>query len=207
MKQTVTAVQPDLVVMTAQHLYTAGALLQMADSLNAMNVPLAFGGRIFNVVPGLRQRVPGFFLGKRIEEAPAIVERLLSTRPAAPTVEDIGEEYSAALAHYRERQMFIEADTWQRMVGTDIQAQHLTNATQAFERNIIAALELGDLSLLCTDIEWVAGLLEGNEIPREVLSRYLDSYHRAAQTNLDERGKIVIEYLSQLNGKRSAEKQ
>ena len=81
----------------------------------------------------------------------------------------------------------------------EIQGRHLTNANQAFERNIAAALALGDMALLCTDIDWVAGLLENNEIPRAVLHRYLKAYHRAAETHLDDRGRVVVDYLATLN--------
>jgi DNA-binding transcriptional MerR regulator/methylmalonyl-CoA mutase cobalamin-binding subunit len=207
MSRTAAAINPNLVIMTAQHLYTAAALLETARYLQTSQVPLAFGGRIFNLVPSLRKRVPGFFLGERIEDAPAVVDQLLTTHPHLPPVEDLGGEYRGALAHFRERQMLIEASTWQRMAGTNIQAEHLANANQAFERSIAAALALGDIALLCTDIDWVAGLIENNEIPREVLSRYLDAYYVAAQTHLDDRGKIVVDYLAQLNGNLTSERQ
>jgi hypothetical protein len=200
MGHTVTAVKPNLVIMTAQHLFTAAALLETAHDLRATKVPLAFGGRIFNLVPSLRERVPGFFLGERIEAAPSVVDQLLAAHPSPPPVADVGEEYRTALAHFRERQMLVEASTRQRMAGADIRAEHVANANQAFERNIAAALVLGDMTLLCTDIEWVAGLMENNEIPRDVLGRYLNAYHLAARTHLDDRGKVVVEYLAKLDG-------
>jgi DNA-binding transcriptional MerR regulator len=207
MSRTVAAINPNLVIMTAQHLYTAASLRETARDLQSSQVPLAFGGRIFSLIASLRKRVPGFFLGERIEDAPAVVDQLLTTHPHLPPVEDVGEEYRAALAHFRERQMLIEANTWQRMADTNIQPEHLSIANQAFERSIAAALALGDMALLCTDIDWVAGLMKNNGIPSEMLSRYLDAYWVAAQTHMDDRGKVVIDYLARLHGSRTPERQ
>ena len=199
MGDTVDAIKPNLVIMTAQHLFTAAALLETAVDLQATRVPLAFGGRIFNLIPSLRKRVPGYFLGERIEDVPSAVDHLLAARPEFRPLEVVTDEYRAALDHFLERQMLIEASTLQAMAGTNIQGRQLTNANQAFERNIAAALVLGDMALLCTDIDWVAGLLENNEIPRAVLHRYLKAYHRAAETHLDDRGRVVVDYLATLN--------
>jgi len=200
MEQTVTAIKPNLVIMTAQNLFAAAGLLETAELLRTKNVPLGFGGRIFKIVPGLRQRIPGFSLGENIEGAPGIVDQLMTARPIVPPAIEVPHSYCEALEHFRERQSLIEAEIWQRMAGTGIQADHLTNANQTFGRNIVAALILGDVTLLCTDIKWVAGLLEKTEIPSEVLGLYLGAYHQAAQTYLDEPGKIVVDYLAKLSG-------
>jgi DNA-binding transcriptional MerR regulator len=53
MKATVIAVQPQLVILAAQRLHTAATLFDMAQLLGQERTPLAFGGRIFNILPAL----------------------------------------------------------------------------------------------------------------------------------------------------------
>jgi DNA-binding transcriptional MerR regulator/methylmalonyl-CoA mutase cobalamin-binding subunit len=199
METTVAAVEPHLVILTAQHLSAAATLLEAARLLQRNKVPFAFGGRIFNRIPALRCRIPAHFLGERLESASQIAEQLLTGYPPLPPTEAVLEGYRLALAHFRERQALLEADTWRRLAGTKIQPDHITIASEALGKNIRAALVLGDMRFLCTDIEWVAGLLENHGIPTELLRQYLDAYLQAAVSHLDERGNPVKNWLEQLH--------
>ncbi|MCA9973900.1 MAG: MerR family transcriptional regulator, partial [Anaerolineales bacterium] len=78
------SVEPDLLILTAQQLYTSANLLQLAEYVADKGHMLAFGGRIFNYIPQLRERIPGFFLGERLEGAARSVAQLLAQRPSPP---------------------------------------------------------------------------------------------------------------------------
>lgn len=201
LEATAAAVRPHLVILTAQTLTSAATLLEAAQLLQQENVPLAFGGRIFTLLPELRERIPGHFLGEKLETAPQMVERILTSSPPPPSAKPVAENYQSALENFRQRQNLLEAAMLRSMRSEDIPATHLSIANQALARNIEAALVLGDMDYLCTDIEWVEGLLENYQIPGELLRQYLRAYWQAAQTHLDKSGSLVVEWLARLNGK------
>jgi hypothetical protein len=110
---------------------------------------LAFGGAIFNRLPALRSRIPGHFLGDRLDITPQVVEQLLmSPRPAssAPVGQGTTDLHHQTLTHYRERQSLIEAHVWELMKERSFPT-HLAYANAQLGRNIIAALTLATLNL------------------------------------------------------------
>jgi hypothetical protein len=179
----------------AQQLHTAASLLEMTRLLQEQRIPFAYGGLVFNLVPALRARIPGYFLGKRLDEAPQAVEQVLSSPRPMPPGEAISEVYQHALAHFRERQGLIEAYVWQSMNPGGPGRENLTIANTHLALNIMAALKLGDMSFLGADIEWVEGLLGNHRLPRELLYDYLDVYRQAAKAHLNERGAPVVDWL------------
>ena len=78
LERTLQATRPNLVLMAAQQLHTAATLLQVAHVLQQEGVGLAYGGLVFNLVPDLRRRIPGHFVGERLDLAPQMVERLIT---------------------------------------------------------------------------------------------------------------------------------
>lgn len=203
LRATVATLQPHLVILTAQQLHTAATLLQAAHSIQGENGPLAYGGLIFNLLPALRQRIPGHFLGERLELAPQMVEQLLTSPRPLPTAEAVSEAYQQALAHYRERRTLLEADVWPGAGPAgplEMSPAHLTLANEELARNIIAALTLGDMSFLSAGLEWIESLLDNHHLPRQLLRHYLNAYYQAAQTHLNGRGSLIVDWLAQLNG-------
>jgi methanogenic corrinoid protein MtbC1 len=191
--------KPHLVILTAQLLSSAETLLDVADALQVAQVPFAFGGRIFNLLPRLRTRIAGHFLGERIETAPAVVEQLLTSRSMPTRALDVPDSHQQALHVFRERRSLLEAEIWNRLVASDIQPAHLEIANAALAGNISAALRFGDMGFLHTDIAWIAGLLEMHRIPRRLLHEYLKTYRAIAQAVLGEPGAPVLDWLERLD--------
>jgi methanogenic corrinoid protein MtbC1 len=78
--------RPAMIIMAATTSDTAPGLIEMATAVQQMNGPrpiFAFGGRIFNVQPELRTRVPGVFLGESARSAVNYILTLLSGAPGA----------------------------------------------------------------------------------------------------------------------------
>jgi DNA-binding transcriptional MerR regulator len=197
---TIATARPQLVIAAAQQLHTAASLLEIAHLLDQERVPLAYGGAIFNHLPALRGRIPGHFLGERLETTPQVVEQFLMSPRLGwppPSVPQPSEAYQQALAHYREHQALIEAQVWQLLKDEPIPHSRLANANIKFARNIIAALLLGNIDFMGNSITWVEGLLINHQMPTEQLHRYLNAYRQAVQTHLDERGKIIRDWLAQ----------
>jgi hypothetical protein len=163
-------------------------------------VPLAYGGRIFNLIPDLRRRIPGHYLGERLDFAPKMAEQLLTSSLPVPEAELVSDEYKKALDVYRSGKTLLEAEVWRRLELSGIRPEHLSIANEALSRNIMAALALGDIDFLCTDIAWVEELLDNHKIPREILGDYMKTYLHAAERHLEDGGQQIIQWLTRLNG-------
>jgi DNA-binding transcriptional MerR regulator len=193
--------QPQIMVASTQQLHTAATLLEFGHFLLAEGIPLAFGGRIFNLIPALRSRIPGHFLGDNLSEAPRVVEQMMSSPvPLAPVATAASEAYQHALEHFREHLPRIEAYVWQAMEPLDIMHAHLSRANESLARDIKAALTLGDMDFLSGELAWIEGLLANHQVPADLLGHFLNTYHQAIRTHLDERGQPIVAWLTQLIG-------
>jgi hypothetical protein len=114
----------------------------------------------------------------------------------APASEPASEAYRQALDYYVERKGLIEAEIGEQLNGAGLATNHLLIANQELSENIAAALTLGDMNYMGTDINWVEGLLSHHGVPAGMLDDYLSAYHDAAKTRLDERGQPVVDWLA-----------
>lgn len=196
LETTVAAINPQLVILAAQQLHSAATLLDLARLLQGSGTPLAYGGLIFNLLPALRDRIPGHFLGERLDLAPQTVETLLTTpRPPQPVV-PVSEQYSRAREHFRQRESLIQAGLVQARPSVGAEPQHLALAHRELALNIDAALALGDLEFVGTDLDWLKGLLGNRGQSTGLLRDYLMTYHRAAREHLDQRGEPIVSWLN-----------
>ena len=198
LESAIDTVRPQLVILSAQQLHTAVGLLEMAWLLQEQHIPLAFGGLVFNLLPALRNRIPGHFLGERLDLVAQAVDQILSSPRPLPPTQPASDEYQQALVHYRERQALIESQMWQAFESMGVTYEHLSNANARLALNITAGLALGDMDFLGVDIDWVEGLLSNYGLPNELMRRYMCAYHQAAKTNLDERGAPIVEWLERV---------
>lgn len=197
LEATLAATRPQLVVMAAQQLQTAATLLDTAQKLQEWGFPLAFGGRVFNLLPDLQGRIPGHFLGEAIGGSDRKIEQILASPYPLPlgTKTAPWDDYQVALSHYSERQPSLETELWATMRGAGISYASLTTANARMAGNIIAALKLGDINYLRIDIDWVVELLEHHGVPAGELDLYLRAYYGAASTQLDDRGQLILDWL------------
>jgi methanogenic corrinoid protein MtbC1 len=196
LETTVKATKPDLAILAAQRLETAANLLTMAQFLREADVVPTFGGRIFNQLPALRTRIPGHFLSASLEQAPQAVEQMMIAPRPLPPFELASEAHGKALAHYRERQLSIEADVWQASQAPNVVYEHISQLNQELARNIAAALTLGDISFVDAYVDWMDGL--GSEAPAAAVwsAGYVKHYYQAAKAQMDERGALIVDWLA-----------
>lgn len=186
--------RPPLAISAALRLPTAATMLEMARSLQQEGIPLAFGGRIFNRLPPLRDRIPGHFLGSGLEQARRSVEELMTAIHPTPLPKPITEAYRQALGHYRERRLLIEADLAQ---NPDLfQKPWFPAINRELGRDIVAALTLGDIDFVDDSIDWLAELNNDGYAPAKILDDYLGAYYQTARKRLDERGAPIVNWLS-----------
>lgn len=189
--------KPHLVILAAQTLFTASTMLEIATLLERENIATAFGGAVFNQIPKLQSMMSGYFLGSKIENVPIKVEQLLTNPPPAPAIRVSDQRHKEALDHFIDKQASIDALTWTYLADSPYQ-KYLKNSNRELGQNIIAALMFGDINLIQNNLEWVQGLLVNYhfKMPNDVLKSYIDKYSRAASESLDERGEIILNWLS-----------
>ena len=201
----VAVIRPQLVVAAAQTLPAAGMLMDMAQLLRQVGVPLAYGGWVFNQIPALPKRIPGFFLGEDLPEAAPKIESWLQSLPSPPEVVPVSAAYELAMLHFQERRAAIEAYLYghaQAMLQMGTTRSLLLSINRELGNSIEAALRLGDMALLSSDIDWIQGFLTGAAygMPAQILPHYLSLYLQAATATLDKRGEPLLDWLRQASG-------
>ena len=195
---TVETVKPNLVVLTAQLLRTAATLLEVAQLLTEKGIPVAFGGYVFNLIPDLRDRIPGHFLGEQIQESVQTVGKILTFTPPGQAGKPVSEVYERATAVYRQKRAAIEAETWQRMAANNIPYEHVSLANTHLSDDIMAALHLGDMVYLGSQLNWTKQLISNYDLPANWLEDYLNAYHQAADRHLNGDGRPIVNWLDQV---------
>ena len=195
-QEMVTKVRANLVVLVAQQLVTAATLLQTSQVLGIQGTRIAFGGRIFNSQPLLIRRITGSFLGETVDEAIGNIEMLATGSIKNPNAESIAQEYVTAALTFQMQRPHIEATLKQAVWSFSHGAETMKIATEFLGDNIVAALQLGDVSLIDNEIDWVSTLLKANHIPDGALSEFMQHYAEAVNTNINGSGKPIYDWLS-----------
>ena len=197
--ESITATSPRLVILSAQQLHTAAALHRMALHLKVRDVPVAYGGRIFNLIPDLQRRIPGTFLGQQLRDVPGVVDRLVRS-PALPVdIEQPPDTYEEVRLEYLRNQAQIDAYIVENISLANTPYNHIALANLHLGQNIEAALELGEISYLGEDISWVRGLLGYHSLPEDLIDTYIDSYIEALKHIMGDRGSLISDYLDLLS--------
>lgn len=192
------AADPSLLVSVAQQITTAASLRSMGLYLQERGIPLAYGGDIFNVLPELREHIPGRFLGSLLRDAPGTIETLIAHPNGGKEVEPISEEYQHALQAYRDKLGLIEFAVHNELNGFPMDRQALGEINGYMSAGIQAAMQLGDLSLLNREIGWVEELIV-NQMPEgQPLPDYLDAYYQALKQHMDEEGSLILAWLEDI---------
>ncbi len=192
---TVDTVDPNIVVVTAQHIYSAAMLQEMGFYLEQSGVRMAYGGLIFNQVPELRERIPGEFLGENLHEVVDRLESLLAAPPKNPHVPDRDPALLAALDHYRDHQSGIENAIWSSLKQSGIPYSDLETANHYIGQGISAALILGDPAYMGDSLEWIQGLLTNYGRNHGFFALYLESYRDAARDQMDPAADPIVTWL------------
>ena len=186
-------------VFTAQELKAAAAILTFADLLANADIPLAFGGLVFNLIPELRTRIPGHFLGETLDEAPDAAEQLLGRQPKQVEVAPPSKRYLNAQQAFTEKHAALIAELSYELGQEGIPTKNLTDANLHLTEDVIAALQLGDLHFLARNIDWVKGLIVNYGIPSESLDRYVEKYRAAVVKVMGDDGEVVSKYFEELS--------
>ncbi len=193
--ETAQAARPDLIILAAQHLATAATLQSAALALQAGGIPLAYGGLVFTRIPGLRERIPAYYLGDSLGDSVGAIEQLLVAPAPYPTPAVMDRAHRALAKQYREKRASIEMTVIKKLQQADLQIGPIRAANSFFGHGLSAALDLGDPAFLEPDLEWVKGLLTGRRIQAGELETFLAAYSRTAHKELGEASRPVTEWI------------
>ncbi len=200
-QEMIETVKVDLVVLVAQQLTTAASLQVIAQVLNQHQVHVGFGGRIFNIQPNLVPLMAGHFLGASIESAVSEIEALVTT-PARGLKFEAGQpENITAREYFQSRRAQIEATLYKSIDQLGFSSNSMKTATEFLGDNILASLQLGDIKLVNSEIEWVRSLLKANHIPEQALGSYMKMYAEAVSASINGAGKPITQWMEQFSGR------
>jgi hypothetical protein len=148
--ETVRNGKANLVVLVAQHLLSAATLQHTALVLSSQKIPVAFGGRIFNLRPEISSFISGYFLGNDLNGAREEMETILSSKLRKREPKAISEAYAAAHQAFVSKRAQIELSPAIAR-AFPFPGRH-RDRHQFLGDNIAAALQLGDMSHLLKSI-------------------------------------------------------
>ncbi|MBI5950261.1 MAG: MerR family transcriptional regulator [Chloroflexi bacterium] len=194
-EETVKSVKANLIILVAQTLITAATLQTTAQALTNLRVPVGYGGRIFNLLPELKQRIPGYFLGDSVTAALETVESLLQAKvkshpPTTPT-----QEYLEAHRTFTAGRFHIESAVIEAARSIPISVEGLATGIQSLGDNIAAALQLGDMEYVTNEMDWLKTLLQTHPRPAQELADFMEIYSRAVDKHINGQGEPIKEWL------------
>lgn len=193
---TVKDVRADLVILVAQQLITAATLQQTALVLSGKNVLVAFGGRIFSMHADLPNYIPGYFLGHDLPSAVEQIELLLERKLKQRTPKVASSVYATAHQAFVARRGQIELTFQQMLEPLAIAPDDIKLGLHFLGNNIAAALQLGDMSHVSTEVNWLKVLLQMHNAAPQQLIHFMQTYSEAVNKNINGQGKPIFEWLA-----------
>ena len=193
---TIKNIKANLVVLVAQQLATASTLQQTAQALSSQNLSVAFGGRIFNIHDGLPACIPGYFLGPDLLSALDQIEGLLSRNIRMPKPRAASPLYVAAYQAFVSQRGQIELTLRESIEDLHLAPADLQTGIHFLGENITAALQLGDMSYVSAEVDWLNILLQFHDAQPGQLIHFLQSYSEAVKANMNGQGQPISEWLA-----------
>ena len=193
LEETAQIVKPTLVVMAAQQLMTAATLEKTVALLVKKGFPVAYGGRVFNQIPELRERIVGEFLGEELDPAVNRIEQLVQEPikvrlRSEPVINPVAQAY-------RDSRSKIELTVQQQFESAGLPTRDLATSNGYFGTALAAALDLGNVAYLEADMDWIRVVLAGQNLPVESLRHYLTAYAGAVRQVMGTSAAQVADWL------------
>ncbi|HEY5731249.1 MAG TPA: B12-binding domain-containing protein [Anaerolineales bacterium] len=203
--ETVKDTSANLVLLVAQQLVSAATLQGAANALTNKNIPVAFGGRIFTLRPTLKDYIPGYFLGNEIGSAVNEIEKVLNSKNLPKAVKTASQMHTVAHQAFISKRTKIEATLKEMLQPLAISPNEINTSIHFLGDHISAALQLGDMSHVSAEIDWLRMLLASHATNPEQLVEFMDIYAQAVDKNINGQGKPIAEWLKEQNRKLMAQ--
>lgn len=192
---TVKNVKADLVILVAQQLITSATLQKTALMLSKQNIPIAFGGRIFNLHPDLAGSIHGYFLGQQLNAALDEIELILRSKSVRHQPITVSPDYTAAHQAFVSKRAQIDLTLKETLEPLSISPDDIKTGMIFLGDNITAALQLGDMSHVSAEVDWLRSLLQAYETPPQQLIHFMKTYAQAVDQTINGQGKPILEWF------------
>jgi MerR family transcriptional regulator, light-induced transcriptional regulator len=192
---TVKSVKANLVILTAQQLSSAATLQHTARAFSSQKIPVAFGGRIFNLRPGLADSIAGRFLGQDLYTALEEIENLLQGEAKFSRPRAASQIYVTAHQAFDSRHAQIETTVKELLEPLSMSPDDIETGLHFLGENISAALQLGDMAHVSAEIDWLKGLLGSHGSADGQLVDFMQTYSRAVDKAINGQGSPILEWL------------
>src|SRR5215207_4140249 len=193
---TVHSLKIDLVVLVAQQLITAATLQSTALVLSSQNISVAFGGRIFSIHPELPNAIPGFFLGHSLNAGVEHIELILNKKLRLPQPRIASPSYVAAHQAFVSKRDQIELAFKELLEPLFMLPDNIKTGIHFLGENITAALQLGDMSHVSTEVDWLKTLLQSHDAQPQQLIHFMETYSEAVNQTINGQGTPIFEWLA-----------
>src|SRR5512138_638329 len=193
--ETVRGARADLVVLVAQHLISAATLKHTALIFSSQNIPVAFGGRIFNLLPGISDSISGYFLGNDLNGALEEIEKLLKGPIEKRATKGLSQAYGTTHQAFVTKRYQIELSVREALAPLPISTEDVETGIHSLGENIMAALQLGDVSYVSCEIDWLQGIFQSRGISRDQLISFMQIYSDAVDKNIGGQGKLISQWF------------
>ena len=192
---TIKKVKADLVVLVAQQLTSAATLQQTALVLASQNIRIAFGGRIFNLHAQLSDTISGTFLGYDLNSAMDEIDVILNTKVKQPQPKSPSQMYAASYQAFVSKRLQIDMTVRELFETLSISPEDMNVGIHFLGENITAALQLGDMSYVSAEVDWLRSLLQSYDTPPQQLIHFMEVYSQAVDKNINGQGQPIFEWL------------
>lgn len=193
--ETALKVKANLVILVSQTLSAAAHLQHAALALTTNKVQVGFGGRIFNLRPGIVDYVPGHHLGQSLDGAVTEIESMLKGKTKSGELRAVSPQYLAALQAFNAKRAHIESTLKVNIPPLSIGTEELDASIQHLGNNISAALHFGDMEHLSEEMEWLKVLLHAYNRPRQELVNFMEAYSHAIDAHINGQGDPIKNWL------------
>jgi DNA-binding transcriptional MerR regulator len=193
--ETVKDTKANLVLLVAQHLISAASLQQAAQSLVNKDIPVAYGGRIFTLRPNMADYITGYFLGNELGSAIDEIEKVMRSKSIPKATKTASSAQIAAYQAFTSKRTKIEANFKELLQPLAISPENIKAGIGFLGDHIAAALQLGDMSHVSAEIDWLSMLLEARTTHTEELTQFMDAYSQAVDKNINGQGTPIMAWL------------
>lgn len=195
--ETIQLVKPALVILTTQQLHTASHLRDVADYLRQSKTQVAYGGRIFNLLPELREVIPAHFLGETLESALENCELLISSSIKPPKVSAATKHDAETAMYFQHNRTMINMYAFMETDKMGLPFEYMNTAIQFLGDNVYSAISLGRVDALKIELDWIRGLMGQHDVDPSTLEPFLSAYANSIEKAMGQSGKEISDWLIQ----------
>jgi len=195
MGETISRLRPRWVITASQYLPSCAGVLELANFMEERGVPMGYGGLAFNRVPVLRRRIPGHFLGERLEEVPQRLESLERTGLTSVPTEPPPPQYQVLSSLFRENEPLIRGTVGIELKKLDAADERFVEIGRELGLHLTSALTAGEMEVAGAYIHWLRGRRGREAVPDNRIAFYVALYAQAVRTWLGSEGAWIADYL------------